>query len=165
MIQGHIKLPDSINLESLEWKDCVQCYQQTQETEKYYNEQNSVIWQMFDESPQWAYDIAKLIPQGFEDFVVSVTRIDPGQTVPWHQDKHYIVQKKFGPGETLRYLIFLEDWKTGHYFQMHNEPLVKWTAGDYITIKRQDWHLGGNMGLQPFYSVQVTVLTIDKSLE
>lgn len=165
MIDGHIELPNTVDLESLDWKNYIQCYQQTHETQKYYNNNNSIIWQMFDESPQWAYDIAKLIPQNFTNYVVSITRLDPGQTVPWHQDKHFMLQQKFGSGVTLRYLIFLEDWKTGHYFEMHDEPYVKWNAGDYVTIKREDWHLGGNMGLQPFYSAQVTVLTVDKSTQ
>jgi hypothetical protein len=164
MIDGHIQLPDNINLQSLDWKDYFQCYQQTEETKKYYNQYNSSIWQMFDCCPDWTYDIAKLLPQVFKNYVASITKIDPGQTVPWHQDKHYVLQEKFGSGDTSRFLVFLEDWKTGHYFEIHNQPIVKWKRGDYLHFQRKDWHLSGNMGLEPFFSAQVTVLNLDKSL-
>lgn len=158
MIQGHINLPLDMRFDCLNWRDCSQCYQQTIETQHYYNQHNSSIWQMFNESPSWVHDLAKLVPQDFDNHVVSLIRIDPGQTVPWHQDKHYILQKQFGAGDTWRYLIFLEDWKSGHYFEIEKVPVIKWRAGDYVKFQRKDWHLGGNMGLEPFYSAQITVI-------
>lgn len=113
---------------------------------------------MFDEeSPTWVHALANKLPQDFENHVVSVIRIDPGQTIPFHADKHYWLQEKFGAGDTWRYLVFLEDWKSGHYFEINATPIVKWHAGDYIKFHRNDWHLGGNMGIEPFYSAQITV--------
>ena len=113
---------------------------------------------MFDEeSPQWVHNLANCVPQDFQHHVVSVINIPPGQTVPYHKDKHYMLQKEYGIGDTWRYLIFLEDWKAGHYFEVENKPLVQWKAGDWVKFHQSEWHLGGNMGIDPFYSAQVTV--------
>jgi hypothetical protein len=155
---GHVNLSVTIKeLESIDFQDYFQCYQQTPTIEKYYNKHNSSIWQKFDNSPQWVHDLAQKLPQDFEHHVVSVINIPPGQTIPWHADKHYILQKNFGFGDTWRYLIFLEDWKPGHYFEIDQTPVVNWKAGDWIKFHRDDWHLAGNMGFEPFYSAQITV--------
>lgn len=158
MNQGHIELniKDS-DLSGLAFQDHFQCYQQVPETELYYTKHNSSIWQMFGESPAWVHDLAEAVPRDFQHHEVSVIKIPPGQTIPLHQDKHYLLQKNHGAGETWRYLIFLEDWKSGHYFEIENQPIVGWRAGDWIKFHRSQWHLGGNMGIHPFYSAQITV--------
>ena len=145
-------------MSQLNFDDYFQCYQQTPAIEKYYTKHNSSIWQMFETSPQWVHDLALKIPQDFDHHVVSVINIPPGQTIPHHVDKHYLVRKEFGEGETNRYLIFLEDWKRGHYYEIHDQPFVKWKAGDWVKFSNDDWHLAGNMGEEPFYSAQITVL-------
>lgn len=161
MILGRIDLPSTMDLTGLIWQDFCQCYQPNGGFQQFYNEHNSSIWQMFDESPDWVHDLANRIPQDWNRHVVSAIRIDPGQTIPWHQDKHYLLQQKFGTAETSRYLIFLEDWQRGHYFEIYDKPVVCWQAGDYVKFHRKDWHLAGNMGLTPFYSAQITVSTVD----
>ena len=157
---GHIDVDVSLDdLNSLEFKDYTQCYQQTSNIEKYYNEHNSSVWQMFDDDcPKWVHELANLIPQDFNKYVVSVIMLNPGQTVPYHIDKHYKLKQRFGEGESFRYLIFLEDWKRGHYYEIHDQPFTKWRKGDWVKFGSDDWHLAGNMGELPFYSAQVTVL-------
>jgi hypothetical protein len=146
------------DLTQLKYEEYFQCYRQTPATEKYYTEHNSSIWQMFDEqSPKWIHDLSGKLPQDFTHHVVSSIMIPPGQTVPYHYDLHYMIKQKYGAGNTFRYLIFLEDWKRGHYFELEDEPMTKWRAGDWIKISSQVWHLAGNMGEEPFYSAQVTV--------
>ena len=155
---GHIELsiPDNA-VEELKFVDKQQCYQQVSGMETYFNEHNSSIWQMFDdECPQWLNELALTIPQEFAHHVVSVIKLDPGQTVPYHVDKHYKLKTQYGDGESYRYLIFLEDWKTGHYYEIHDQPYTKWRKGDWVKFGINDWHLAGNMGLEPFYSVQIT---------
>ena len=157
--RGHISIDiTKKELDSLNFREKLPCYRQTSCIEKYYNEHNSSIWQILDDSPQWVYDLAQKIPQDFKHFVVSVIKDDPGQVIPYHVDLHTVLRKKYGENDSWRYLIFLEDWKQGHYFEIDNEPIVKWRAGDWVKFHRSDWHLGGNMGSEPFYSVQVTVI-------
>ena len=110
-----------------------------------------------DECPEWINNIPKHLPKDFVDYVTSAIRIDPGQTVPFHFDKHYLLKSKYGEGKTYRYLIFLEDWKSGHYYEIFDQPFTKWKRGDWIKFAQEDWHLAGNMGIEPFYSAQVTV--------
>jgi len=157
--KGSINLSiSSTELEALQFTDYFACYTQTTETKQYYTPENSSIWQMFHEdSPDWVHKLANLVPQDFDHSVVSVIKIPPGQTIPYHKDKHYWLQEKYGKGETWRYLIFLEDWKNGHYFEIHNRPFVNWKAGDWIKFHQRDWHLATNAGFESFYSAQVTV--------
>lgn len=145
-------------LNDLKFVDYFQCYRQYDKLHHYYTEGNSSIWQMFEESPQWVYDFAKQLPQDFDHHVVSVIKIDPGQTIPHHVDKHFKLKETHGEGESYRYLIFLEDWKRGHYYEVHDQPFTKWSAGEWVKFGNDDWHIAGNMGDEPFYSAQVTVL-------
>lgn len=157
--KGHIDLSVGIDqFEQIQFIDYSQCYQQTEASENFYTAANSSIWQMFDESPSWVHDLAAQVPQDFSHHVVSVIKLMPGNTIPLHRDYHYILQQKFGQGNTWRYLIFLEDWKSGHYFEISKQPCTSWQAGDWIKFSRDQWHLAGNMGQQPFYSAQITVM-------
>ena len=157
--RGHIDLSiTKKDLEDLDFKDRLPCYRQTPTIQQYYNEHNSSIWQMLDESPAWVHNLARQLPQDFQHFVASVVKDDPGQIIPYHVDLHTVLRSKYGDGDTWRYLIFLEDWKPGHYFEIGQEPVIKWQAGDWIKFQRSDWHLGGNMGVDPFYSAQITVI-------
>ena len=157
--RGHIDLDiTASDLELLEFKDKLPCYRQTPAIENFYNSHNSSIWQMLDESPGWVHDLAGKIPQDFQHHVVSVIKDDPGQIIPYHVDLHTVLRSKYGEGDTWRYLIFLEDWKNGHYFEIENQPIVKWRAGDWIKFHRSCWHLGANSGWEPFYSAQITVI-------
>lgn len=158
---GHIDnlgVPKELS-ESLHFSDYFQCYQQTPEVEKYYTKHNSSIWQMFEDSPQWVHDIRTKLPQDFDHAVVSVINIPPGQTIPYHVDKHYRLKQQFGEGESYRYLVMLDNWHRGHYFEIHDQPFTKWRKGDWIKFGPTDWHIAGNMGDQPFYSAQVTVIS------
>ena len=90
---GHIDIDIPLaQLENIKYDDYFQCYQQTPQVEKYYTKHNSSIWQMFDESPDWVHNLSKKIPQDWDNCVVSTIKIDPGQTIPNHCDKHYILK-------------------------------------------------------------------------
>jgi hypothetical protein len=159
---GHIDVDiHSDELSKLNFIDLHECYRQYDTLNLYYNKYNSSVWQMFDEDcPSWIFDIAKqLVLQTKETvkYVVSIIKLEPGNTVPNHVDAHFKVQEQFGKGKTARYLIMLEDWKLGHYYEIHNQPFVKWRKGDWVLFGQEDWHLAGNMGDEPFYSMQVTV--------
>lgn len=162
MNSGSIKLDiKQQDLLDLDFQKHFSTYRQTPETELYYVDDNSSIWQIFnDECPQWLHDLKQQVPQDFDHSVVSVIKIDPGNTIPWHLDLHTLIQERYGAGDTHRYLIFLEDWKTGHYFQREQTPFVNWQAGDWVKFSQPQWHVAGNMGLEPFYTAQVTTVKL-----
>lgn len=162
---GHIDISDfGVNLSEIVFLDNQPCYKQLPIMEDYYVPENSSIWQLFDcDMPKKLWEIADLLPPKFTEWVDSITRLDPGNTVPYHYDKHYKIKQtaefmEHG-GETARYLVFLEDWKSGHYFEIDNKPFVNWKEGDWVKFGQGDWHLAGNSGVEPFYTFQVTVLT------
>ena len=159
---GHLDIKlNSAELSQLNFVDLHECYRQYAQLDQYYNKHNSSIWQMFDDAcPQWCWDIANNLLTTLGEnpkFVVSIIKIDPGQTVPNHVDAHFMVQEKYGKGATARYLVMLDEWKSGHYYEIHQQPYVKWRAGDWTMFEQNDWHLAGNMGDESFYSMQVTV--------
>jgi hypothetical protein len=161
---GHLDIDvDQQTLLQLQFEDLHQCYRQYRALDEYYNQHNSSIWQMFDNNcPEWVWSIAKKLIDNTGDssqYVVSVIRLDPGNTVPDHCDAHFKVQEKFGTGDTARYLIFLDDWCSGHYYEIQQQPHTKWRRGDWVKFGPDDWHLAGNMGAEPFYSMQVTIKT------
>ena len=146
-------------LTNLTFNDYFQCYRQYDKLHHYYTPGNSSIWQMFeDDCPEWVHNLADTIPQDFDHFVVSVIKIDPGQTIPHHIDKHFKLKEKYGDGDSYRYLFFLENWKRGHYYEIHDQPFTKWHKGEWVKFGNDDWHIAGNMGDEPFYSAQVTVI-------
>jgi hypothetical protein len=53
-------------------------------------------------------------------------------------------------------LVFLEDWKSGHYFEANNQSFTHWQAMDYVMWSNDTPHLGGNLGDEARYTVQIT---------
>jgi hypothetical protein len=88
--------------------------------------------------------------------VASVINILPGNTSPYHADKHYLLQKAHGTGDTYRYLIFLEDWQSGHLLEVDGTPIVDWKKGDYIMWDYNTPHMAANIGTDPRYTLQIT---------
>lgn len=143
-------------LKSINFSVIAPCYKQYEELETYYHPGNSSVWQMFETSPKWVYNLAAKVPNIFKHHVVSVVKIDPGNTIPRHIDRYYKIKEAYGDGDICRFLIFLEDWKRGHYFELEDQPFVKWKRGDWVSFGTNDWHLAGNMGDSSLYCAQVT---------
>jgi hypothetical protein len=55
-----------------------------------------------------------------------------------------------------RAIVFLEDWKPGHYFEGNNDAKVNWRAGDVVEWCYDAPHLAANLGLEPRYTLQIT---------
>ena len=90
------------------------------------------------------------------------TKLESGHIVPPHKD-HFNNFARFHKVEDLstikRRLVFIEDWKQGHYFEVSGESIVGWKAGEYVEWRESDEHLGGNFGVDPRYIVQITYTT------
>jgi hypothetical protein len=50
----------------------------------------------------------------------------------------------------------MEDWKSGHYFEIDGKPLVQWKRGDYAIWNYDVPHMAFNMGIEPRYTIQIT---------
>lgn len=119
-----------------------------------YNNLNSMYYRAFDVSE----DIHNFCKTLFPRYSVGVMKQPPGQTLPSHEDTFFKFAKtnNIDPYQCCRVNIFLEDWKSGHYFEINEKSVLHWKRGDAIIIRRDQMHLSGNMGMTTKYTMQVT---------
>ena len=92
-------------------------------------------------------------------------RMDTCQTLPLHRDAYTTYAKKFNVAVQYiwRAVIFLEDWKSGHYFEIDSQPIMPWKAGDWVAWNNDVSHHAGNYGVEPRYTMQITGIKFDKN--
>jgi hypothetical protein len=79
--------------------------------------------------------------------------------LPRHRDHYVTYIKKFNITDTSkiwRAIVFLEDWRSGHYIEVDGKPIVKWQRGDYAMWNYDVEHFAGNFGTDPRYTMQIT---------
>lgn len=119
-----------------------------------YNHDNSMYYRTF-EVDDAVHDFCRTL---FPRYSVGIMKQPPGQTLPLHEDTFF----KFAhvhnvdPYDCIRVNIFLEDWQSGHYFEINKIPILQWKQGDAVIIERNEPHLSGNMGLTTKFTMQVT---------
>lgn len=112
--------------------------------------------------PAWNQDIITRfeILLGWKDVCTSYYRMDPGTILPKHRDtyKRYIeiFELENTHASVHRAIVFLEDWQSGHYLEVADEPITQWRAGDVVTWWYDTPHLAANMGTTPRYTLQIT---------
>lgn len=111
--------------------------------------------------PSWNYGFINFFANlGWQDIGTSYYRMGPGTILPTHSDlyKKYIELFHLqGREHTIRRaVIFLEDWRPGHYAEYMDEPFVKWQAGATVEWTYDTPHMAANMGLDPRYTLQIT---------
>jgi len=83
-----------------------------------------------------------------------------GTVMPVHQDlyKKYIDIFRLHGNETKikRALVLLENWKSGHYLEVNNQPFVNWQAGQVVEWAYDTPHSAANIGLEDRYTLQIT---------
>ncbi len=95
---------------------------------------------------------------GLKDVGCCYYRMETGVILPNHSDAYTLYKKKFNCeiDDIYRILIFLEDWKSGHYLEFDGEPIVGWKAGDYAKWKGETKHFAANIGPEYRYTLQIT---------
>ena len=98
--------------------------------------------------------------KGWKDIGTSYYRMTTGTVLPTHGDlyKRYVdVFNLRGRENTIRRaIVFLEDWRPGHYSEYMDTPLVDWRAGDTLEWVYDTPHLAANIGIEPRYTLQIT---------
>ena len=119
-----------------------------------YNNLNSMYYRAFEVSE----DIHNFCKTLFPRYSIGVMKQPPGQTLPSHEDTFFKFAKtnNIDPYQCCRVNIFLEDWQSGHYFEINEKSVLHWKRGDAIIIRRDQMHLSGNMGMATKYTMQVT---------
>lgn len=112
--------------------------------------------------PKWTPIITKTFENtyGWKNVGCTFYRMMPGTMLPNHIDKYKNYAKIFNligeENRIKRALVFLEDWQSGHYFELNGSPYLNWRAGDIQIWNNDTPHAAGNMGIVPRYTLQIT---------
>lgn len=82
--------------------------------------------------------------------------------LPRHRDHYVTYINKYNVTDTAkiwRAIVFLEDWRSGHYIEVDGKPIVDWQRGDYVAWNYDVEHFAGNFGTDPRYTMQITGMT------
>jgi len=97
---------------------------------------------------------------GWRDIGTSYYRMGTGTVLPTHGDLYLRYVELFGlQGQEhciRRAIVFLEDWKPGHYAEYNGVAKINWRAGDVVEWCYDAPHMAANLGLDPRYTLQVT---------
>jgi len=112
--------------------------------------------------PSWNHKILEhFSPNGdhpWRDVGTSYYLMETGVILPQHKDLYARYKKAYNltHGEKIfRAVVFLEDRKPGHIFEIENE-CINWKAGDYVVWQDDIEHSAANIGIQPRYTLQIT---------
>jgi hypothetical protein len=81
------------------------------------------------------------------------------EILPIHFDIYSYYKKigKLGPDiDIFRTIVMLDDWRSGHYFEIDGQSFSNWKAGDWFTWANDTPHMAANIGVDPRYTLQIT---------
>ena len=116
---------------------------------------------MRSRQPEWnSLFIEYFCDRGWKDIGTSYYRMNTGTVLPTHRDlyKRYVELFDLEGREHRihRAIIFLQDWRPGHYAEYEDQPFVGWRAGDVVEWQYDTPHMAANLGLDPRYTLQIT---------
>lgn len=82
-------------------------------------------------------------------------RQSPGHMLPVHVDELEPYRKKYKIDFVWQNLIFLNDWKCGQVFGVHDDVITNWKAGDAICWKWMTEHYLVNASLYELDLLQI----------
>lgn len=117
----------------------------------------TVVGKLYDNSnpmPVWV----EHLPFDLKNIGFAFYRMDTLDIMPVHNDHFETYCKIFNIDikDARRILVFLEDWKPGHYFEMNSIGYTNWKAGDYVEWDYTVPHAASNIGIEPRYTLQIT---------
>jgi hypothetical protein len=122
-----------------------------------YKKYTGLMRDQSQELPKWCFELAKEVP--LKNSTITLYCMTPGTIMPEHSDMFYRYRQIMNLKSTDnvgRVVIFLEDWKSGHYFEIDKNPIVNWEKGDYILWQNDIPHIAANLGKENRYTMQVT---------
>jgi len=116
---------------------------------------------MRSKQPSWNQRFIDIFSNlGWKDIGTSYYRMNTGTVLPTHSDLYVKYIKIFGlqgqEHSIRRAVVFLEDWKSGHYAEYMDQPCVGWTSGQVMEWSYDTPHMAANLGLEPRYTLQIT---------
>lgn len=116
---------------------------------------------MRNPQPSWNYKFLEYFTQlGWYNIGTCYYQMTSGIILPRHSDTYNRYVELYNLRETehriRRAIVFLEDWASGHYLEVNNQPIVNWTKGTGVIWEYDTPHLAANMGDTPRYTLQIT---------
>lgn len=112
---------------------------------------------MRDNLPSWTNEFFTIF-EG-KHFGVCFYRMTTCNILPYHRDTYSYYKKIFDIKDSSiinRAVIFLEDWKPGHIFEIEGKSISNWIAGQYVLWNNDALHMAANLSISPRYTVQIT---------
>lgn len=111
--------------------------------------------------PKWNKKFIEIFTQmGWKDVGTSYYRMGSGTVMPTHSDLYLKYVDLFGlqskEHRIRRAIVFLESWKSGHYSEVANHPIVNWDAGQSVMWDYDTPHSAANLGEEDRYTLQIT---------
>jgi len=127
----------------------------------YANKFTGDMCDMRSPQPSWNQRFVDIYTElGWKDIGTSYYRMGTGTILPTHGDLYLryvdLFDLKGQEKRIRRAIVFLEDWKSGHYFEGNNVAKVNWKAGDVVEWQYDVSHMAANLGLEPRYTLQIT---------
>lgn len=116
------------------------------------------LYDMRNTPPEWMERVLEHY-SAWQNVGWSLYRMGPGTCLPLHSDTYarYKQIHHLSKSDTVvRSIVFLEDWQSGHYFEIDKTPIVNWTAGDTVTWENDTPHVAANFGFTDRYTLQIT---------
>jgi hypothetical protein len=127
----------------------------------YSNKFTGDMCDMRGTQPSWNQRFVNIYTEmGWKNIGTSYYRMNTGTVLPTHQDLYLryiqIFQLQDQEHRIRRAVIFLENWKPGHYAEYNDIPKVNWQAGDVVEWQYDMPHMAANLGIEPRYTLQIT---------
>lgn len=125
-----------------------------------YSENNTRSWKTTNFDPKitfpWEHLILRELP--LDNAILAIHRQDPGQVLPWHLDRFFMLKRLFPNNKKpiYRFLMFMEDWKIGHILEVEDTIIPNWKKGDVIVWHPGTLHLSANVGLEKKWTCNIT---------
>jgi hypothetical protein len=106
---------------------------------------------------EWAHQIGELL--GWKDIGYTFYKMETGDILPPHVDHFSKYKEMFdikNSDDVMRCLVFLEDKKPGHMFEMNGKNVGDWMAGGAVAWRGRVEHCALNVGYEPRYTLQIT---------
>ena len=106
--------------------------------------------------PRWTKDISDSI--GLDNCGYTFYKMETLDIMPPHFDHFDTYSRIFNinKDKVFRAIVFLEDWKPGHYFEYNKIGNTTWSKGEYVMYSHDIEHAASNIGIEPRYTLQIT---------
>lgn len=114
------------------------------------------IYRCIDWKPDWVQIISDQI--GLQNCGYTFYRMKQLDIRPQHTDhfKNYSKIYAVPQQDVCRAVVFLQDWRIGHYLDLAGKGYVNWRAGDYVLWQSTVPHSAANIGMDYRYTLQIT---------